>query len=220
MLAKDLIKKSIAPLKTSSTGKDALFMMHDSFVRHLPVVNDTQLLGLISESDIQNYNPEEHVGSYRLSFTHPYIKLTDHVYEVIKLMGEFELTLIPVVDEKGNYAGSITLEKVLHFFANNSAFADPGSILVIETHRKDLVLSEVARILEQENTIILSAYLSTPDEQSQLMDLTIKVNRLDVQPLVAALSRYDYVVKGSFTESDLNDSLKDRFDMLMTYLNV
>ena len=52
MIAEKIISTAILPLKTSDTGNDALTIMEDFFVRHLPIVNDKQLLGVISEDDI------------------------------------------------------------------------------------------------------------------------------------------------------------------------
>ena len=63
MIAKDLISEEIVPLRTSDTGEDALAMMSDFHVRHLPIVNGSQLLGLISEDEILEFDAEESVGS-------------------------------------------------------------------------------------------------------------------------------------------------------------
>ena len=62
MTAENLISDSVVPLRTSDTGEEALGMMNDFYVRHLPIVNDKQLLGLISEEDILNHDVEEPVG--------------------------------------------------------------------------------------------------------------------------------------------------------------
>ena len=51
MLAKDFIFDKITPLKTSDTGFDALALMDEYRVSHLPIINDEELLGVISDED-------------------------------------------------------------------------------------------------------------------------------------------------------------------------
>ena len=86
MNAESLISDTILPLHTSDTGEDALGMMNDFYVRHLPIVNNIQLLGLISEDDILNFDVTEPVGSYSLSLHRPYVRDNDHVFEDMRLV--------------------------------------------------------------------------------------------------------------------------------------
>jgi len=219
MIAENLISNSIIPLRTSDTGEEALSVMNDFYIKHLPIVNNKQLLGLISEDDILNYDIAEPVGSYRLSMRRPYARANDHIYEVMRLLAEYELTVVPVVDHEDNYIGLIAQDDLLRFFANTGAFVEPGSIVVLEMSKRDYVLSEIARIVESENAIILSSFItSTPD--STRMDVTIKINHQNIQSIIATFERFDYEIKASFNESDYVDSLRERYDALMSYLNV
>nr|MBP7496242.1 CBS domain-containing protein [Bacteroidales bacterium] len=84
--AKDLTSNTIIPLKTSDTGKYALEMMAEYKVSHLPIVNDVELLGLISEADIYNLNNiNAAIGNHKLSITKPYVKQSQHIYDIIKI---------------------------------------------------------------------------------------------------------------------------------------
>ncbi len=219
MTAEQLISTEIIPLKTSDTGEEALSIMSDYFVRHLPIVNNEQLLGLLSEEDILNEDVHEPVGAYSLSVSRPYVRRSDHIYEVMRLMAEHELTVIPVVDEQGNYLGAITLEALLHHFARTATFTEPGSILVLEMDRRDYSLAELARLIELEGATILSVYLSSVPATTKL-EVTIKVNTLDIRHVVATLQRFDYYIKARFGESEYYDALQERYEALMSYLKV
>ena len=219
MKAGTLVSKSIVPLRTSDTGKEALSIMQDFNIKHMPIVNNTQLLGLISEDDIVNNNIDEAVGSYSLSLTHPVVREDDHIYEVIRLLGEYHLSVIPVIDIEENYLGLILQSDLLRFFANTASFTEPGSIIVLEVHRADYSLSEIARIVESENAAILSSFVTT-NLDSGIIDVTIKVNKLEIQNIKATFERFDYSIKASFEESNYSDSLLDRYDSLMNYLNI
>ncbi len=219
MLAEQLISRDIIPLKTSDTGEEALSIMSDYYVRHLPIVNNEQLLGLLSEEDILSEDVHEPVGAYTLSVTRPYVRRDDHLYEVMRLMAEHELTLIPVVDEQNNYLGAITLADLLHYFARTTTFTEPGTILVLEVDRRDYSLAELARLIESEGAAILSVYLSSKPEAS-LLEVTIKVNTLDTRHIAATLERFNYQIKGRFGEAEYYDALQERYDALMNYLNI
>lgn len=219
MIAESLISNTIIPLRTSDLGEEALNMMEEFYVRHLPIVNNTQLLGLISEEDILDFDPNEAVGSYRLSLTRPYVNGEDHIYEVMRQLAQNELTLIPVVDNDHNYLGVITQEDLLKYFAATTSFAESGSILVLEINKRDYSLSEIARIVESENAHVLSIFVTSNPDSTQ-MEVTLKVNTQNIQPLLATFQRFDYLIKASFNEMDYFDTLKERFDSLMSYLNV
>ena len=60
MIAKDIISDVIPLLKTSDTAQTALNWMEIFRVSHLPIVNNVDYLGLISDSDIYDMNmPDE-----------------------------------------------------------------------------------------------------------------------------------------------------------------
>ncbi len=219
MVAKNLISDTIVPLRTSDTGEEALSMMDDFYVRHLPIVNNKQLLGLISEEDILNYDAQEAVGSYSLSLVRPYANVTDHIYELLRLLAEYHLTVIPVVDNEENYIGLVTLEDLLQFFARTASFSEPGSILVLEINKRDYSLSEIARIVESENAAVLSSFVTTSLDSTRI-DVTIKINLQNIQSIIATFDRFDYEIKATFNEADYVGSLQERYDALMSYLNV
>ena len=219
MIASDLISNTIIPLRTSDTGKDALSTMKDFSITHLPIVNDKQLLGLLSEEDIISHNIEEPVGSYNLSLTRPYVNERDHIYEVMRLLGEYHLTVMPVVDAEDNYLGLITQDDLLQYFAKTGSFMEPGSIIVLEVAKRDYSLAEMSQIVESERAAILSSFVTTNLDNS-VADVTLKINKQEIQHIISSFERYDYKVKGTFQEQDYSESLKERYDALMTYLNV
>jgi CBS domain-containing protein len=219
MIAEHLISDTIVPLRTSDTGEDALSLMNDFYVRHLPIVNQDQLLGLLSEDDILDNDAQAAVGSYRLSLQRPYVRANDHLYDVMRLIAEHHLTVIPVVDEKNHYLGLIAAEDLIRHFAELGAFREPGGIVVLEMTRQDYSLAQIARIAESEGVIILSSFVQTfPD--SPRIQVTIKVNRQNISGLLATFERFDFEVKASFNEVEFFDTLRERYDSLMSYLNV
>jgi len=219
MVAEKLISTAILPLRTSDTGEEALAIMDDFHVRHLPIVNNKQLLGVISDDDILLHDISEPVGSYALSLQRPYVRNNDHIYEVMRLLAEHQLTVIPVVNEEGDYMGMISQEDVLNFFARTASFSDTGSIVILEMPRRDYSMAEISRIVESEGAVILSSFV-TSDHDAALMEVTLKINRQNIQNIISTFERFGYTIKASFNEQEYIDSLKERYDSLMSYLNI
>ncbi|MCA1747243.1 MAG: CBS domain-containing protein [Bacteroidales bacterium] len=111
MLAKNLISDVVPALKTSDTGEQALTWMEIFRVKHLPIVNHHQFLGLISDQDIYDLNDiAQSIGNHELSLNRPYVEDTQHIYEVIEVLSRLKLSLVPVLNAESNYLGVITQE--------------------------------------------------------------------------------------------------------------
>lgn len=221
MLAKDLISDVVPALKTSDTGIQALSWMDIFRISHLPIVNNQEFLGLISDTDIYDLNmAEEPIGNHRLSLFSPYVLMHQHIYEVIEITSRLELTVVPVLDENKHYKGLITLGDLLHTFANLSALKQPGGILELELNVNDYSLTEISQIVEGNDARILSLYISSPEESTK-MNITLKVSVTEITSIIQTFNRYNYTVKASYMESnEMEDLLNNRFDAFMKYLSI
>ena len=221
MFAKDLISDSIIPLRTSDTGITALNLMDELKVSHLPIVNTDKFLGLISDTDIYSFNnPEEALGNHQLSLKKPFVRDHQHIFDVIKIVSSMKLSLLPVLDKKDNFVGVITLIHLVQNFAEISAIQNPGSIIILELNVNDYSLSEIGQIVESNDAKILGLYIRTHTDSTKI-DVSIKLNKNDISPIIKTFNRYDYIIKATFSEDEkyYND-LQDRFDSLMNYLNI
>jgi acetoin utilization protein AcuB len=215
MLAKDLISDVVPALKTSDSGQKALYWMDIFRISHLPIVNNEDFLGLISDKDIYDNNmAEEPIGNHSLSLFSPFVTTEQHVYEVMEVASELQLTVIPVLDSENRYKGVITLSDLLYFFADVSALKQPGGIIVLELNSNDYSLTQIAQIVESNDAKILSSYV-TSSRQSTKMEVTLKINRKDLTAIVQTFVRYNYEIKASFMdENDLNSLYENRYDSL------
>ena len=60
---------------------------------------------------------------------------------------------------------------------------------------------------------------SVPD--STKLEITLKLNRIDIGPVLQTFNRYNYIISASFSDQDVyNEGLQDRYDSLMNYLNI
>jgi CBS domain-containing protein len=221
MVAKDLISEVIPALKTSDLGQTALNWMEIFRISHLPIVNNQDFLGLISDADIYDMNQAtEPIGNHYLTLIKPYALSSQHIFEVIGIASRLKLSVVPVLDDQNHYLGVITTTDLIRHIAGISSMDQPGGIIVLEVVERDYSLTQIAQIIESNSIKILSMYITSPPESTKL-EVTLKVNATDLSSVIRTFERYNYDVKTWVSTNDSMDSLySERFDLLMKYLNI
>ncbi len=220
MRAKNLISDLVLPLKPSDPGSLALSWMEDLGVTHLPMVENKTLLGLVKGSDIYSLdNMDQELGKHKLPLIHTYVFSRQHLYDVLKHAATQNISVVPVVDSKNRYIGSITQADLVNAMAEFSSASQPGGILVLEMTSQQYALSEIARIVESNDAKVLSSAITSPPESTK-MEVTIKVSAMDLSAIIQTFNRYDYIITASFSkEGGYDDLIRDRYDSLMKFLN-
>ena len=220
MLAIELAADVIPPVTTADSIQKAVDRMVEFRIRHLPIVDDSQFVGLLAEDDlIEQLDYQAPVGDVTLSLINPYVLEEQHIYDVIRVFYERELTVVPVLNDKNKYLGLISLNALTEYFAQLTAVGQPGGIIVLEIDNKNNSLAHMAQIVESDNAQILSSYVRTfPD--STRMEVTLKVNKQDISTILSTFLRYEYIVKATFNHTGDNDNSRERYDSLMNYLNL
>lgn len=220
MFARELLTDIIPALKTSDTVQKVLDRMVEFRVSHLPIVNDKQFLGLISDDDlVEVLDYSLPVGGLSLSLHNPFVYEEQHIYDVIRLFHEQKLSIIPVLDAKNNYLGMISIHTLIEYMATLTAVKEPGGIIILEIDNRNNSLSHISQIVESDNAQILSSYVkSFPD--STRLEITLKLNRIDIAPIIASFLRYNYTIKATFNTIKSDNGTLDRYDQLMNYLNI
>ncbi len=221
MLAKNLISTVVPSVKTSDTGNKALGWMEFFKVSHLPIVNNQDFLGLISESDIYDLNcGDEPIGNHKLSLIRPYVYEYQHIWELVDIISKLKLSVIPVLTEDKKYLGVITLQDLAQHLAKITAANQLGSIIVLEMGVHDYSLSEISRIVEENDAKILSLFVSGSEDTTQI-NVTLKFNTTDVAAILQSFVRFDYKIKESYlSDDDENRLFRERYESFLSYLNV
>ena len=219
MQASDLISKSIITLHPDDDGERAITLMEENRVNHLAVVRNNYYLGILSEKEILNWNEtNEFIYEHLEELEAPSVLETQHLFDIIEELERFSLSIIPVLDKEKHYLGSITNRKLLYSIAKSTAIKSVGAIIVLTMKQNDYTMSEISRIIESNNTKILSSYI-TSTQHSQQIELTIKLNKIDVTDIIKDFERFDYNILASFKQEDKSDDFLDRYESLMRFLN-
>ena len=220
MRAGDLISDEIPTLNGDDNALFAMQLLDEYKMKHLAVVEGKRFLGLLSDStvlEIINYEAPLRESTDLLQKV--YIQNDQHVYDVVNLAAEFQLSAIPILDADQNFDGVVSIYNLIRELSKVAAMKEPGGVIVLEMNQHDYSLSEIAQIVESNDALILSANV-TSIPNSTKMEVTLKVNRTNMDGIIQTFSRYDYTISASFHQSKMDDTLHDRYDELMRYLKI
>lgn len=219
MVASELITYDIPPLKISDSGTKALDWMEEFKTSSLPVVNGNKYVGLIDESDILDRNDsDEIIEAYNLNFQKPLGFQSQHLFEIIGIMSENDIMVLPIVDSHQHYLGLITSETIVKEFSKAVSVNNAGSIITLEVNLRDYSLAEIAKMVESDEAKILSSFI-TSHSNSNKLEVTLKINKTDISRILHTFERFNYVVTASYNESEYHKDLQDRYDEFMRFLN-
>lgn len=219
MLAEEILSNKLFPLKPTDSVKMALELMHEMNVAYLPVVEGVNLVGYISLSELMDVKSKTtKIGALLPVGLPPSIPGNQHLFEVIRVFANIPSTTLAVVNSEGEFTGIISAKELVRQMASFSGFLEAGSVISLEMGVRDYSLSEIARIVEYNNAKVLGVHLQASEKDRQIL-VHLKLNTSDLKSLVATFERYNYRVIASYYNEDDQGALRDRYNLLMRFLD-
>lgn len=221
MIARELISDTLPLLFCKDIGQKAINIMESFRISHLPLVRDDEYLGLISDDDIYDLAIEMcQLGEKVGTFNRPFVRENQHIYEVAQHMLETKVSVMPVLNLQDNYIGAITINDLSEHFLSLVVATEPGAVIVLAMSPVDYTLSQIAQIVESNEAKVLSLYTKNPENSNEL-DVTIKVNVTDISSIIQTFVRYDYNIKAVYMDDSLlKDMYSERYELFMKYMNL
>lgn len=220
MRAINLITEEIPPLTHSDTGEKALNWMEEFKVSHLPVLKDGNFVGVVSEADIlDKMDLDKTLDELFQHLPRPYVLESDHIYQVLSRISELKLTVIPILSADEKYLGCTSVQHLMLLIANTGSIKENGGILVLEMAASDYSMAEIAQIVESNDAKILSSYMMSSLDSTNI-EVTLKINKIELDRIIRTFERYDYIIKASFQKGRFQDDMQSRYDALMNYLKL
>ena len=131
MKVMDVMSKDPLTVSPSDTVGKAEDLMYENHYRQLPVVENKQLIGIVSDRDIRSFlaessflEPEERARGLKTRVSNIMtakpltVSPDDDLREAIELLIEEKIGGIPVMDESQGLVGIVTYVDVLRAFLN------------------------------------------------------------------------------------------------------
>ena len=221
MQAYEFINNLIPPLKLTDKTKMALGWMEEIRTDILPVVEKGKFLGLLNEDMIFDLNdPERQVGEIMPDHANCWVFSDKHIYDVLKVSSEHQSNVVAVLDRESTYLGVVTMEDAIAAFAESLSIQSHGSVLIISLSMTDYSLSEISRVIESENTKILSSFITSDPLDDSKIKLTLKLDQPELRHVKATLERFGYRILDHYQEETGISSEEDRIGNLLRFLDI
>jgi acetoin utilization protein AcuB len=186
---------------------DAFELMQGRGIRHLPVIDDGELKGLVTDRDIRLAlipspltTPEDRVYHLGALERVDEIMTTDlitvapntTIEEAAKLMAQYKIGAVPVVSQ-GKLVGILTETDILGVFIEMLETIQSSSRLDVVLGEKPSALDEVYRLIQASHAKVISVSIS-PEGTAGAPIYSFRIQRTPVEPLVHKLEKAGYRV--------------------------
>jgi len=217
LFAQQLISNEVFPLKYSDSEEFASGLMEDWNVKGLPVVQNDTVLGHVffDELDPHKKNSIETIIKKEAYFKVPNFL---HFFDLVKVFNETKLSVLAIVDKNDVFQGIVAKSDLVKFLCEKTNLSNEGGTIVLEMNAVNYSLAEISRITESNDIKIISVLLSTVDDGSNTINVSLKFNKHNLKYVISTFERFGYlVVYNSPFEEDV--TYEDRYNWLLKFIN-
>ena len=165
MAVKDFMTRKVVYISPDTTIAHAADMMREQKLHRLPVIENDQLVGLVTEGTIAEASPSKatSLSIYEMNYLLNKTKVGDVMIRDVVTISQFasledatylmlknKIGILPVVDNEQLY-GVITDRDIFKAFLEVSGYGEEGVRLRFVTENKVGVLEQLIRLLVEEN---------------------------------------------------------------------
>lgn len=221
MLAAELIDPMLPALKPTDSVGQALDWMQEHRVGQLALTDQGEYRGVVTEELLMDVSDDERpLSEVMRLFEQIYVFDNQHLYEILGLVIQNRMDVVAVLNEGREFIGTVSANELIRQFAQELGVQEAGAILILNINERDYSMAEISRLIESNNTKIISSYFSSaaygmPDRSR----LTLKLNRRDISLVISTLERFGYQIEAAFANTPVESIDQERLDSLLRYLN-
>lgn len=205
MLVEQIMNTSVPSLTPDHTINDALKLLKEKKIRHLPIINDKrQVLGVVTDRDLKDATPStlqnvsdpsiynrtlEEIMTKNPITGHP----LDFVEETASIFYDNRIGCLPIVSH-GKLVGMITESDLLYKFIELTGVHQPGSQIEIRVPNKPGVLFDVSKVFHDQKVNVLSVLVYPDKDHSDYKILVLRVKTINPLELIKSIRAEGYEV--------------------------
>lgn len=204
MLVEEIMKTNVITLSANNLIKDAVKLMKQHAINHIPIVNtEKNVIGIISDRDIRDALPSvlhkvdstedpqipiSSIMTKNVISAHP----LDFVEELSTIFYDYKIGCVPIVDQN-KLVGIVTKTDILYTLIQLTGANQPSSQIEVQVENVTGKLAEVASIIKKRNTNIISV-LVYPGKIEGYKVLVFRVNTMNPTNVISDLQSSGYHV--------------------------
>jgi acetoin utilization protein AcuB len=205
VIIEDIMIKDVITLQKNATLRQAIDLVKQKKIRHIPIVDDEQrLIGLLCDVDIRSATPSIfHLDEYKEVLLKPIsdIMITeiytahplDFVEEIAFVFYEQKISCMPVISDN-KLVGIITETDLLHTYVELTGTNQPASQIEVKVTNKPGTLSEIAEVIKGHNSNVNSIFIYPYKEDPVFKVLVLRIQTMNPLKIVQGLRSSGYEV--------------------------
>jgi acetoin utilization protein AcuB len=221
VIAKDCIDYEINFLNSDANVLKAIDWCEKHLSKYAYLIDENKnIIGWINSSLLYEIDENKKTINY-IQELNDNILLNEvtHIFDILKKAEGIDTYIMPVVDLKNKIIGFTSANKILKTYSYNNQILLDGGIIILELEPKNYALSEIARIVENNNAVILNTSIHF-NNTTKKIEISLKINQTDLKNIQASFERYNYTILKTIHQSEYELQLQDRIDNLLKYLEV
>jgi acetoin utilization protein AcuB len=201
MLISDILRTDVITVTPETTLAETLHLLNRQGVRHLPVIEDGRLVGIVSDRDIKSAlalslgpgGAARHRTAGQIMTRDPItIAPTFPVEEAARVMVSNRISALPVV-EAARLVGLVTETDLLRLLCRAMGALEPSSRLDVILPGRESAVDDVIRTVETTGARISS--IITWTTPAGTVQIAIRLATIDPGPAIRALAARGYAVR-------------------------
>lgn len=212
------ILNDLKAFSLENTIEEAKLLFDETSFSHFPVLQNNQLIGLISEESIKDLEEnEKEIGYFQYLFSHFHIQKNSNLLDVLGVFASNNTNLIPVTNNN-DYVGYYEINDILQLINDTPFLKSEGVVILLEKETGGYSFSEICQIAESNNAKIVGLFVS--ESSTTTVKITVKINSNEINEILQSFRRYNYTILSSHKEDFFIEDLKERSNYLQKYLNI
>jgi len=218
MQMQEYIIGTIPVFEVGDSLKEVIHFFTHSTYSHVAITEEGTFMGLLGEADLDTFQETSLIEEFRYQLDVFSVPPGATWLDILEVFTRNEANLLPVVNDDNRVLGYYDLNDVVDLFTDMPFFTEPGAILVVSKPLRDYSFSEIAQIVEGNNTRLLGAFITSIENETA--QITLKIGDSNINEVLQSFRRYDYQVLSGSIDDKFLEELRQRSDYLDKYLNV
>ena len=208
LLVRDWMTKTLVTLSPEASVAEALALCRERRIRHIPVLKEERLVGIVSDRDLRDASPTlgdpertRALQGIRVGevMTQEVITVDpqDFIENAAQEMYELKIESLPVVAEE-ELLGIVTSSDMMRALVTLAGLPEPGIRIEVQVADRSGILAEVVSKIRDLEVDIVSV-LSNPDRRSGNRTMVFQLATTDPSKVIQSLKIAGYEV--SWTSS-------------------
>jgi acetoin utilization protein AcuB len=204
MLVNNWMSKEVITVNADDTMQNAIYILQEQNIKMLPVMDDANLVGIITDRDLKKASPSDAttLDMHELLFLISKIKVRDlmkepvytvrpddTVEEAAALLLEKKISGLPVLDENDRLVGIITRSDIFRVLLSLSGLGKKGIQFAIRIKDMPGIIKEVRELIHEYGGRTASILSSSDNAPEGYLNFYFRIYQIDREKLPSLLDR-------------------------------